>query len=529
MTRQLNRRWARGPRIALGFVLGVGALLLGACGSAGTSSGDGKADPDATLRLTYAGVQSLDPAKSPGSTAVLSNTWPVYDRLIQISEDGEYLPMLATKWTFSPDGKTLRLDLREGVTFSDGTPFTASTVKANLERYRAEPVSKGPTSMIKSVEIVDEHTVALHLAAASRAVLGALSASAPGIMISEKALDNPDLTTKPVGSGAWVIDGFRPGESVSYKRRTDKGGIWDPETGKVAGIEIAVRSTQAAYAAIRSGQVDVVLSNGDVSELQTGIDQGTLKMRPLKNASTTAAVYFNRTMKPFDDLRLRQAVNYAINRKPLVKALLPTTTARVQPLASVVTGFDESLESAYPYDPAKAKQLVAAAGYPDGVDGGTFYVANWEPFPDAAQIVQADLAKVGIRIKLELMDIRQLSTGGYGKANKPGAINFMSYPGLEPGVDLAWFLNNPLTMPGGVPADIVKQIAAIDDSTASDEERASRAGAVVKWATDNAMYAPLWQGVPGWVMTDKVHGVESGKAFLAPLGGQDFRYAWMSK
>ena len=517
------------PSRVLGVVLAAAALVLTACGTSATSSGDGKIDRDATLRLTYAGVQSLDPALTPGSTAMLSNTWPVYDRLVQISEDGEYLPMLATKWTFSEDGKTLRLELRDDVTFSDGTPFTAETVKANVERYQSAPVSKAATSVIDSVDVVDEHTVDLHLAAPSRAVLAALTAAAPGIMISERALDNPDLGTKPVGSGAWEIDTFRPSEAVTYKRRTDDGGMWDPETGKVARVEIAVRTTPSAYAAIRSGQVDVVLSNGDVRELQSGIDQGTLKVRPLKNASTTATVHLNQTVKPFDDVRVRQAVNHAINRKPLVEALVPTTTPRVQPMASVVTGFDEALEGIYPYDPAKAKQLLAEAGYPDGVEAGTFYVANYEPFPEAAQIVQADLAEVGIKIELELYDIRQLASGTYGNSDRPGSFMFMSYPGLEPGVDLKWFLENPLVLPGGVPEKISQQIARVDDSTATDEERAARAKAVVKWATEQALYAPMWQGVPGWVMTDKVHGVEDGKAFLAPLGGQDFRHAWMSK
>ncbi len=531
MSEQVNIERRRRPLLAIGAALGAAALALSACGASTstTSGGDGKIDRNATLRLTYTGVQSLDPAKTPGSTAMLSNTWPVYDRLIQISESGEYLPMLATEWTFSENGKTLQLALRDDVTFSDGTPFTAETVKANIERYRSSPVSKDATSVIDSVEVRDKHTIDLGLAAPSRAVLGALSAAAPGIMISEKALDNPDLGTNPVGSGAWELDTFRPSESVTYKRRTDKGAAWDPETGKVAKVEIAVRTTDAAYAAIRSGQVDVVLSNGDTGELKAGIGQGTLKVRPLKNASTTAAVHLNQTVKPFDDVRVRQAVNYAINRKPLVEALVPTTTPRVQPMASVVTGFEEGLEGTYPYDPAKAKQLLAEAGHQGGVDAGTFYVANYEPFPEAAQIVQADLAKVGIKIELELYDIRQLSSGTYGNSKRPGSFMFMSYPGLEPGVDLKWFLENPLVLPGGVPEKISQQIAKVDESTATKEQRAERAQAIVKWATDQALYAPLWQGVPGWVTTDKVHGVDDGQAFLAPLGGQDFRHAWISK
>ncbi|WP_240044207.1 ABC transporter substrate-binding protein [Nocardioides albidus] len=437
--------------------------------------------------------------------------------------------MLATKWTFSEDGRTLRLDLRDDVTFTDGTPFTSATVKANIERYQAAEVSAQATAIIDHVEIVDEHTADLVLTAPSRAVLAGISSAAPGIMISEQALDNPDLATHPVGSGAWEIESFRPMEQVVYKRRTDEGGIWDPESGKVAKVEIAVRTTDAAYSAIRSGQADVVLSNGDVNELQSAIDQGTLVQRPLVNSSTTVTMFLNQTVEPFDDVRVRRAVNLAINRRPLVEALVPTTSPRVQPMASAINGFDESLESAYDFDPEKAKELLAQAGHPDGVDAGTFYVGNYEPIPKAAQIVQSDLADVGIDIDLELYDVRQLSSGVYGKSDRPGAFMFLAYPGVEPGAALRFFLDNPLNMPGGVPQDVVDRIGAIDDSTATEDQRAERTRAVTGWAVDQAMFAPLYQGVPGWVMTDKVHGVEEGKAFLAPLGGQDLRHAWISK
>lgn len=529
-----HHRPRRRRRLAKAIAAFAPLAVLVACGSAGAGSGPGsgatgEADPDATLRLTYAGVTTLDPALTPGSTAVLSNTWPVYDRLLQISEDGEYLPMLATEWTFSEDGRTLRLALRDDVTFTDGTPFTAETVKANVERYHGEPVTAAATAIIDQVEIVDEHTVDLRLTAPSRSVLAGLAAAAPGIMISEEALDNPDLATNPVGSGAWQIESFRPSEQAVYTLRTDEGGIWDPEAGKVKKVEIAVRTTDAAYSAIRSGQVDVVLSNGDVSELQSGIDQGNLIVRPLENASTTGTLFLNQTIKPFDDARVRQAVNFAINRDALVEALVPTTSPRVQPMASVVNGFDESLEQTYAYDPEKAEDLLAEAGHPDGVDGGTFYVANYEPFPEVAQIVQADLSAVGIDVELELYDIRQLSNGTYGSGDRTGSFMYLSYPGIEPGAALDFFYSNPLQFPGGAPKDVLDKIAQIDDSTVTEEERASRTREVTGWAVEQATHAPIWQGVPGWIMTDKVHGVDDGQAFLAPLGGQDFRHAWISK
>lgn len=518
---------SRGSWLLAGLT--VGALALSGCGAGGDSnSSDGKRDPNATLRTTYVTAATLDPAIQEGPNVVLSNTWPVYDRLLQIDEDAKYQPMLATKWDFSPDGKTLTLELRKGVVFSDGAKFDAATVKANIDRYRKSPTTATVSSVIDSVEIVDDHKVNLHLARPTMSVLAALAASAPGIMISPDALDNPDLASKPVGTGAWVIDTFRPGQQTTYKLRPDTENIWDPKTGKIARIDIATRSSEAAYAAIRSGQVDVVLSNGNVDPLQSQIDAKKLVVRPLKNSVTISGMYLNQTVKPFDDVLVRQAVNLAIDRKAIVKTFVPTTTPRVQLLPSAINGFDESLEKTYPFDPAKAKELLAKAGHPDGLDAGSIFVANYQPFPQVAQVVQSNLADVGIKIDIDLFDARQLTTQ-YGKVNKAAKLDFFGFQALEPGAALKWFLESPIPHPGGVPAEIAEEIAQIDDPTVSREERAKRAGKVNEFALEQAYYAPIYQNNPGWVLTSKVHGIEPGKGFLTPMGVQDFRHAWMSK
>src|SRR5699024_9574264 len=118
---------------------------------------------------------------------------------------GDYIPMLATSWEFTDHGNTLRLHLHKDVTFSDGTPFDASAVKANIHRYKTTPNSKDAASIVKSVEVISPHVVDLDLARPSRDILNALAQPVVGIMVSPKALDNPDLGTRPVGTGAWTI------------------------------------------------------------------------------------------------------------------------------------------------------------------------------------------------------------------------------------------------------------------------------------------------------------------------------------
>ena len=118
------------------------AVLLAACG--GPAATGGGAARGGTLRIGFPVTQTLDPALTPGAAAMLSSTWPVYDRLLQVTEDARYAPMLATRWRFSSGGRTLTLDLRQGVTFSEGTRFDAAAVKAHIDRYRAAPCEVTP-------------------------------------------------------------------------------------------------------------------------------------------------------------------------------------------------------------------------------------------------------------------------------------------------------------------------------------------------------------------------------------------------
>lgn len=520
----------RTKKIAAVGLAVAAALALTACGSSsassgGAGSGAGKIDHGAVLRYDYAGVQTLDPGLNTGSTAMISNTWPVYDRLLNISQSGTYLPMLATRWTFSKDGRSLTLQLRKGVKFSDGTPFDAAAVKANLERYKSMPAVAASVAVIASVQVASPNEVVLHLTGPSTSVLTSIS-SATGIMISPKALASKDLGTHPVGTGAWVLASFRPGQEVTYKLRPDRANIWDPQSGKVAGVQITMNMAQdASYAALLSNQIDVVTTNGPVDRLQSKISSGEVYLHPMTTATTSGGIYLRRDLKPFDDVLVRRAVNYAIDRSAIVKSLIPNTQPRVQPMASVINGFDSALEATYPYDPAKAKALLKQAGYPHGVDVGSWYVANFGVFPQVAQFVQAGLAKVGITVKLQTFDIRQLLTE-YSKSRLTGMIDFMSYPGIEPGADLAWFLENPLMMPGGIPKALSAQIATIDDPTVSAQERAARASKVVKEATDQAYYAPIWQGVGSLAASSRVHDMGG---LLNPIGGVDFAHAWISK
>ncbi|GIH68059.1 ABC transporter substrate-binding protein [Sphaerimonospora thailandensis] len=512
------KRNSRLGRAAIGLcaALAAGTLLAG-CGGASSSSstsaatgGGNTVDGNATLDIAIPVAQSLDPRQAPEPAQLTIATWPVYDRLLQVGPNAQYLPMLATKWEFSPDGKKLTLTLRQGVTFSDGTPFDAEAVKANLDAYQKADKTGVQANLadVAGVTVVSADTVELQLKKASTTVLSALASTLGGIMISPKALNNPDLATHPVGTGAYVIESFKPGQNVVYKRRTDEGGIWDPKTGKPAGVTISTYSPEAMENAIKSSQVDVITwSTGDKKPYQAQLDSGQLQAHVLPGVLNMVGVNIKQSVKPYDDVKVRQAINHAINRQAIVEAFQPANHPRVQPWPEQMPGFDAAREGAYAYDPAKAKQLLAEAGHPDGFDGGEMLVARAGTMPAAAEAVQADLAAVGIKIQLRTVDVLTLVTE-WAKAKNPLELMYMTLPSIDAYSWLQRLFINPVWTPAGADPQMVKLAEGVDEPSLTDEQRAAKVGEAIAHATDNALYAPLWQGVGGYVGTGKVRGLD---------------------
>jgi peptide/nickel transport system substrate-binding protein len=456
----------------------------------------------------YGMAASLDPVDAPEPAQLTFSTWPVYDTLIRVASNSSYEPMLASSWEFSEDGSTLELTLRDDVTFSDGEPFDAEAVKANLDRYMAADKTAVQANLmaVKDVEVTGEHEVAVHLNAPTTEILSTLSSNLGGIMISPKALKGGNLATEPVGTGAYTIESFKPSEQAVYVRRDDEGGIWDEETGNVARVEITkIASPEAKVNALKSGQIDLTTWDGNPNEY-AGQQVQTL---PLHGVLNMVGMYFNPKVKPLDDPKVRQAINMAIDRDAIVAAFVPEDAPRVQPWPEGLTGFDEAREDAYPYDPEAAKALLAEAGYADGITiEGDFLMSPNSNIDKGAETVQAQLAEVGIDIKLRSTDILAQITAYASGGGHPGQFMYMSLPSIDPYSWLQRLFVNPVWVPGGADADMLAAIEGTNDPTLSDDERAAKVSAAIDIATEKALYAPLWQGVGGLAASNKVDGLE---------------------
>ena len=274
---------------------------------------DPELDPDGRLTIGTFAIYPWDPAKQSSGYAITQLAL-VFDRLVHTAPDGSLVPGLATAWEYSPDGTTLTFDLRDDVTFQDGTPFDAAAVKANIERSQTleGSSSKADLARIAEVVAVDPQTVELHLASPD-ATLPAVFSGAAGAMMSPASMADPTVDAHPVGTGMYTLGDYVPASSYSVERWD---GYWDPDAVKLAGIDVvSLPDSAARINALRTGEIDI--APVEPSDVET-IEQ-TDGMSVDRN-ETLRYVYLamNLAETPLDNLQVRQAISHAIDRQALV-------------------------------------------------------------------------------------------------------------------------------------------------------------------------------------------------------------------
>ncbi len=328
------------------------------------------------------------------------------------------VPALAESWEELDGGKRYRFHLRKGIKFHDGTDFNADAVVFNFRRIidpsfefyfeRANALKGGPLGFVTSVEKVDDATVDFVLSRPWSVFLSQMSGwLAPGLPLmmspeSIKAHGNEGVNAHPAGTGPFKVKEIEPGVRIVTERNPD---YWNGPQPYLDGITYVVMSDQSARVfALESGEVDLItqLSPDNISRLKG--EGMTVVESPLSNQMWYMAV--NVAEAPFNDLRVRQAVNHAIDRKAITDELLQGICI---PSDSIVfpTSPLYSTKERYAYDPEKAKALLAEAGYADGfttkirvpTSGSSMLI----PVP-MAEWIQRDLAKVGIKMEILTSD-----------------------------------------------------------------------------------------------------------------------------
>ncbi|MFF0251192.1 ABC transporter substrate-binding protein [Micromonospora zamorensis] len=407
--------------------------VLAGCSTGTTSPAEAAGQPRSGGTLTWA-VETepitLNPHQYAQAKARLL-VWNTFESLLTYDKQGAVVPWLATGWQAAPDGLSYTLTLRDGVTFSDGVPFDAAAVKANVDKLRepgyAPAVAAVQLRNLKTVEAVDPRTVRLVLTAPDVLILDFL-ASPQGAQISPKSLrEAKNLKAGGVdlaGTGPFVLDRYIPGQELHYRRNASYD--WAPPTATHTGPAYLdgityrfLKESAVRVGALTSGQVQLVEGVPATDQpLVTGAR--TLRLSRELNSGSAYSYYFNTSRAPFDDLRVRQAFREAVDVDTVLTSVYRDTATRAWSVISPSSPlYDKSLEGGYSGDTGKANTLLDQAGWAtrdaDGFrvkDGRRLTVRLVQSAPFVrdrrdvlAQAVQAAVKQsAGIDLKVSLVD-----------------------------------------------------------------------------------------------------------------------------
>ena len=334
---------------------------------------------------------TLDPHKTSG-TLTFQTLKSIYDTLAEPDQSGKIVPALAEKWDISPDGLTWTFTLRKGVVFHNGDKLTSQDVKATFERIKNKEIGSPNANEfepITDIETPDNTTVVLKLSEPSAPLLGTL-ASGWGAILPKSLIDsNHDFAAKPVGTGPFLMtEWVRDGKIVLEKNKH----YWMkglPKLDKVTMHIIPERAVQVQ--GLISGQVDVsyIIDQEDVPMLTSSPDVQIEK----KMTSLIMVMPMNCSRPPLDNLKVRQAITHAIDKQKV----LDVAYGGGMPIATFMdysNAYYKDFTDLYPYDPARAKKLLAEAGVGKDTELEMSLPQNYTPHVKAGEIYQAMLAKV---------------------------------------------------------------------------------------------------------------------------------------
>lgn len=340
----------------------------------------------------------------------------------------ELIPVLAESFEVSPDGQTYTFKLRHGAKFTNGREITAADVKYSIERA-VNPKTQGPgagffgaiagfddlsggkAETLSGIETPDDYTVVFKLSRPDATFLHVLAINFASVVPKEAvAAAGGDFGKKPVGSGAFMLKEWVIGQKMVFERNPDYF-IKDVPHINSFTVEIG-QEPLVALLRLQKGEVDIAgdgVPPAKFLEVKNGTDGDKILVDG--EQLHTGYITLNTKVKPFDNVKVRQAVNMAVNKERITRILNGRATPASQPLPPLMPGYDKGF-AGYAYDVDKAKALLAEAGFKDGFET-VLFSTNTDPQPRIAQAIQQDLAAIGIKAEVRsLAQANVISAGG---------------------------------------------------------------------------------------------------------------------
>jgi dipeptide transport system substrate-binding protein len=399
------------------------------------------ADAKTCVFCSEGSPEGFNPAFYTAGTTFDASSRPIFDRLV-LFELGttKTIPGLAEKWTISPDGKTYTFHLRKGVKFhtkSNYAPtrdFNADDVIFTFERQRDKNhsyhkvsggnyeyfVSTGMAALIQSIEKKDDYTVVFHLAKPEAPFIATIAMDFASIHSAEyadkmmKAGTPQEVDLNPVGTGPYVLVQYQKDSTIRYESHKQ---YWRGPALIDKLVYSITPDASVRYAKLKAGECHVMPYPNPADLAQMAKDKDINLMQ--KEGLNVGYLAFNTEKKPFDNVKVRQALSMAINKQAIIDAVFQGAGRIAKnPIPPTIWSYNDKVKD-YPYDPVAAKKLLAEAGFPNGFETDIWAMPVQRPYnPNArrmAEIIQADWDKIGVKAKIVTYE-----WGEYLKRSKEG-------------------------------------------------------------------------------------------------------------
>jgi peptide/nickel transport system substrate-binding protein len=392
-------------RILSAGVIALAMAAAGCGGSAATGSGSGSGSGASVSTLVIANAVKVD-TLDPEANSVNESIWldqNLYSRLVQPNSTGTgLLPDLASSWDISANGLTYTFHLRPDAKFSNGSPVAASDVVYSIQRSRAFAGGWGfLLTAVKTVTAPDAHTVVITLSQPHAPLLADLAMFAYSVVPESLVkAQGSSFFQHPVGSGPFKVTSYSPDSEVDLARNPYFYGT-KPKISKVRVLIVPDDNTRVLM--LESKKADVI--ENPPGNLVSEIDKTPGLSVQLYPSTRVDFIQLDEHFAPFKNQLVREALNYAINRNAIVQlAYQGHATPGASFMPYKMKFFDSSLTS-YPYNPTKAKQLLAQAGYPHGFNTFLITVSGDVAGQAEAVVVKSELAAVGINVSIQSYEL----------------------------------------------------------------------------------------------------------------------------
>lgn len=531
-------------------VAGAATILLAVAACSGTGAGGASSTPVRGGTLVYASGDAeptcLDPHVGGNYPQALLSTQYI-EELVGL-HDGAPTPALATKWATSDDGKTLTFTLRDDVTFTDGTPFDAAAVVANIEHVQ-DPATASSTGYLALQSITkatatDDHTVTLTLSRPDSALLESFAQPWVG-MESPKALQRTQAVNceSPVGTGPFVVTGWKHGDRVTLRKNADYTPLGGSSTKpRLDGITWRfLPDSTSRYAALQSGQVDVI-DNAQPDQVHAASAKGSIHDLDAPRPGASNRLELNSGHGVFRDESVRKAFIAGAQIDPGLKSLFLGTAKRSYSVLSSVEPDAYSDASLFRYDPTEAKRLLDAAGWKVGSDGirrkdgqaltVTFPVSTNQSIPaerSLFQQIQASEKAIGFDVQLQELDL-----SSWYAALAANHYDVVSAPYTKVGPDVLRILYDSASITPA-PSGYFANLAQLSDSTldgllqrAAQTSDAGQRKDLVEQAQKTILASrtvlPLYDQQNHFLVRSSVHGIRT-----TPVSTPWFGTAWIDR